>query len=83
MRFLVVVSLVLTLNAFSQIPRTISFQGILADALGNLVPDGNHQLQLTLSDQASGGNQVFVENQTVPVVDELKSISSSVMYSVQ
>lgn len=52
----------------AQIPRTISFQGVLADAQGNLVPDGNHQLQIVLYDQATNGNQVFVENQTIPVV---------------
>ena len=34
MRFLVVVSLVLTLNAFSQIPRKINFQGMFFDAQG-------------------------------------------------
>ena len=28
--------------AFSQVPRTISFQGVLTDAQGNLIPDGNH-----------------------------------------
>ena len=52
----------------AQIPRSISFQGVLADAQGNLVPDGNHQLQIVLWDQATFGNQVFIENQTVPVV---------------
>ncbi len=52
----------------AQIPRTISYQGVLADASGNLLPDGNHALQLVLYDQEAGGNQVFIENQTVPVV---------------
>jgi hypothetical protein len=52
----------------AQVPRTISYQGILADNLGNYLPDGNHSLQLALYDQASGGNQVYTETQNVPVV---------------
>jgi hypothetical protein len=52
----------------AQVPRTISYQGILADNLGNYVPDGNHSLKLSLYDQASGGSQVYSETQNVPVV---------------
>ncbi len=71
--------LVLSLNSSAQIPRTISYQGVLTDAQGNFIPDGNHQLQIVLYDQATGGNQVFVENQTVPVV---KGIFNAIIGSV-
>jgi hypothetical protein len=54
--------------ARAQAPRTISYQGILTDAAGTLVPDGNHALALTLYDAASGGVALFAETQTVPVV---------------
>jgi hypothetical protein len=41
---------------------------VLADAVGNFVPDGNHSLTLTLYDAATGGAVVFTETQNVPVV---------------
>jgi hypothetical protein len=55
-------------SASAQMPRTISYQGILADASGNFVPDGNHSLVLTLYDAASAGAVVFAETQSVTVV---------------
>jgi hypothetical protein len=54
--------------ALAQIPRTISFQGVLADAQGNLIPDGPQDLTLTIYDAATGGNALFSETQRVQVV---------------
>ena len=55
-------------ETWAQLPRTISYQGVLADAVGNLVPDAQHTLTFTLYDAASGGAVVFTETQSVPVV---------------
>lgn len=52
----------------AQVPRTISFQGVLTDAAGNIVGDGNHQLRLQLYTTASGGSAIHSETQTIPVV---------------
>ena len=53
----------------AQMPRTISFQGVLADGSGKIVPDGNHTLTLRLYDVAAGGSPIFTETQTgIPVV---------------
>jgi hypothetical protein len=71
MRSICVLCLLLSCTAYAQLPRAISFQGVLTDAGGNLVPDGNHQLVLKLFDAASNGNLLFVETQTVPVVKGL------------
>jgi len=57
-----------SVSVFAQIPRTISFQGILTDASGNLLPDGNTKLTLNLYTTASGGTAIYTETQTVPVV---------------
>ncbi len=65
--------------AYAQIPRTISFQGVLADANGNLVPDGNHQLKLALYTAATGGSALYTETQTVPVV---KGVFNAIIGSV-
>ncbi len=69
MRFFIAVLLVLSCTAYAQIPRSVSFQGVLTDEQGNLVPDGNHQLLLKLFDNAANGNLLFTETQTVPVVN--------------
>lgn len=55
-------------EAWAQLPRTMSYQGVLADAAGILVPDAVHTLTFTLYDAASGGSVVFAETQSVPVV---------------
>lgn len=54
--------------AQAQMPRTLSYQGVLADNAGNLVADGVRTLALTLYDAATGGAAVFTETQTVTVV---------------
>ncbi len=62
------VFLFFNLHAFSQIPRTISYQGVLTDDQGNLFPDGNNTLTLNLYLTQVGGNFIYSESQTVPVV---------------
>jgi hypothetical protein len=59
---------------FCQIPRTISYQGVLANPDGSLIKDGNHQLVLTLYPGASGGAALYTEVQTVPVVRGLFNV---------
>jgi hypothetical protein len=63
------ISLILLCNAaaMAQPPRTISYQGVLADAAGNLVADGNHSLTIRLYEQASGGTAIYEESQSVIV----------------
>ena len=54
--------------AHAQIPRTISYQGVLANADGTLIKDGNHSLKLTLYPTATGVTTLYTEEQIVPVV---------------
>ena len=65
---ILVVIFMLPRGSLAQIPRTISYQGVLTDAAGNLVPDGNQQLDLSLYSSAAGGSAIYTETQTVPVV---------------
>jgi hypothetical protein len=58
-------------KVYAQVPRTISYQGVLTDAAGNLVADGNHQLKMQLYTVSSGGASIYSETQTVPVVKGL------------
>lgn len=52
---------------FGQIPQTISYQGVLTDASGTTVPDGNYNLAFKLYDATSGGSALWAENQSVAV----------------
>ena len=55
--------------ASAQVPRTISYQGLLTDAVsGNAIPDGNHSLTIKLYDVIVGGNHLYSETQVLPVV---------------
>ena len=46
---------VLCTVSLAQVPRTISFQGVLLDDAGDPRADGNYELMLSIYDQASRG----------------------------
>ena len=50
---IMVLILVLVSTAFSQVPKTLSYQGVLADAAGNQV-DGKVMLKFRLYDAPNG-----------------------------
>jgi hypothetical protein len=54
--------------ALAQIPRTISFQGVLADASGRFVPDGPQRLTLRIYDSPAGASAIYSETHDVTVV---------------
>lgn len=47
--------------AWAQMPRTMSFQGVLADASGGLVADGNYSITVRLYQAPVGGAPVYSE----------------------
>lgn len=57
-----------SLNINAQVPRIISYQGVLTDNQGNLLPDGNRTLTLKLYDNLFSAVPIYTESQTVPVV---------------
>ena len=42
-------------TTWSQIPQTISYQGVLTDTSGRIVPDGNYFLTFKMYEDSSGG----------------------------
>lgn len=65
---LVVLLLILAAQTvWAQIPKTISYQGVLTDATGNAVPDGNFSIAFKLYDVAAAGTALWSETQTIPV----------------
>lgn len=51
----------------AQVPRTISYQGIMSDATGKVVPDGNYSIAFKLYTVATSGTALWTETQTIAV----------------
>jgi hypothetical protein len=51
--------------SFAQIPSTMSYQGVLTDANGNVVADDTYQLRFRLYGVPSGGTPLWDETQSV------------------
>ncbi|HEX9656378.1 MAG TPA: hypothetical protein VGB89_05605, partial [Bacteroidota bacterium] len=43
-------------EGLTQVPKTLSYQGVLTDTSGTQVPDGQYQVTFNLYDQQSGGS---------------------------
>ncbi len=68
--FAVLALIALTPSLYGDVPNTISYQGILATSTGDLVPDGNYDLQFKLYDAETGGSVLWQElHSNVPVVE--------------
>lgn len=59
--------IVLVQFAAAQIPRTISYQGVVTDTLGNPKPDGTYSFTFRLYAGASGGSALWSETKTLQV----------------
>jgi len=57
----------------AQIPRTLSYQGVLTDPAGNIKPDGPYTFTFRLYDVASAGTALWTETETNTVKDGLFS----------
>jgi len=54
---------------YSQIPQTISYQGVLTNASGNPVPDGSYNLGFKLYASLTGGTALWSENQSKTITN--------------
>ena len=55
------------LDVAGQIPRTLSYQGILTDTLGTPKPDGNYGIAFRLYNVPGGGSALWNETKTLQV----------------
>lgn len=53
--------------AFGQVPRTVSYQGVLKDDTGAIVPDGDYDFTFNIYDVETGGTTLWTEDQTIHV----------------
>ncbi|MBN1763601.1 MAG: hypothetical protein JW878_11120 [Methanomicrobia archaeon] len=56
------------------VPHLLSYQGVLADNLGDPVPDGTYQMTFSVYENATGGSALWFETRTVQVTDGRFSI---------
>jgi hypothetical protein len=56
------------------VPHLLSYQGVLADNLGDPVPDGTYQMTFSIYENATGGSALWSETRTVQVTDGRFSI---------
>lgn len=62
--------LLFSLTIFAQgIPETINYQGVLKDASGVVVPNGDYTLAFKLYDVESGGTAIWSESKVITVAD--------------
>ncbi len=67
--------LIFAFGAQAQIPRTISYQGILTDTSGNPRPDGAYAMTFRLYLSSSGGSAIWSESKSVQLKGGLFSTS--------
>jgi hypothetical protein len=56
------------------VPYLLSYQGVLADQLGDPVSDGTYQMTFSIYENATGGSALWSETRTVQVTDGRFSI---------
>jgi hypothetical protein len=64
---LLLLVLLLSTISLAQIPRTLSYQGILSDTLGNPKPDGFYGITFRMYSSASGGSALWSETRSLQV----------------
>ena len=68
--FALLICLTSIVNIYSQgIPETINYQGILKDAAGVVVQNGDYNLTFKLYDAESGGTSLWAETKSISVLD--------------
>src|ERR1039457_1688715 len=65
----------LTDTLFAQIPRTLSYQGILTDNSGNPKSDGSYNVSFSFYEQSTGGIAIWTETKSLNVTKGLFSTS--------
>jgi len=54
-------AIVMGLNLQAQVPQGISYQTVIRDGNGNILPDTEHSIQLTIRSSAPDGDVVYAE----------------------
>ncbi|MFN3693696.1 MAG: hypothetical protein ACK4UV_01710, partial [Ignavibacterium sp.] len=72
--FSLLISVLFVCEIYSQsIPQTINFQGVLKDASGNIVPNGDYNLTFKIYNVESGGTALWTETKLINVTNGIFS----------
>ena len=63
--YLITIFLLSSLISLAQVPRTISYQGVITDPSGNPKPDGNYNFTFSLYETSTGGDAIWSETKTL------------------
>lgn len=72
-RVMLILVILFAITSHAQIPRTLSYQGVLTDNAGTPWPDGSYTFKFCLYSSNSGGTPLWCEEKTLPVKKELFS----------
>jgi hypothetical protein len=67
LRLVVIALAICTALVQAQVPRTLSFQGVLTDTLGKAKPDGPYSFTFRFYEVSSGGSALWAEPKTLQV----------------
>lgn len=75
----VLITLIFSLSIIAQVPHTMSYQGLITDANGNPVIDGNYSITFTIYDTsptagANSKSNIWQETQTVQVAGGIVNV---------
>lgn len=65
--WVILITITISADMNAQIPRQVSYQGLLSDSAGNFKPDGSYSISFRLYTSASGGSALWVETKTLQV----------------
>ncbi|MFN3872517.1 MAG: hypothetical protein ACK4R9_05915 [Ignavibacterium sp.] len=72
--FALLISVLFVCEIYSQsIPQTINFQGVLKDASGNIVPNGDYNITFKIYNVESGGTALWTETKLINVTNGIFS----------
>ena len=72
--FYLSIILLLAQTAFGQIPKAITYQGVLTDANNTSLPDANYNMSFRLYEAETGGQAVWTESHSVELIDGVFSV---------
>ena len=72
-KFIVVFIFLMTINLNAQVPHTINYQGILTDANGVIIPNGNYDITVKIYNIDLGGAPLWSETQNTYVEEGVYS----------
>ncbi len=60
--------------SYSQIPRLMSYQGVITNSDGTLLPDGTYSIGFSMYTQETGGSPIWTESQNIAVEHALFNV---------